>query len=406
MENPKLYLRFAGHRLRPGLDLLARVSAAFGPRIAEPQVRPILRAVDLGCGPGNLTVRLLPLYPKAKVLGVDMSGSMIERARQMHAGKASDRLTFLQKPLEDFSLNDMDGMSPKKFWDIPKMGMSLNLEVDVSPHVSKTQLPRRYIVRILVWHLWQKGLSSRMIASDERVPLTDRWVRKWMRRFEEGHGHVPIEELVLDLPRSGRTEAIIKKMILNHVYLKDYRSTREAAQWMRTKGVIISKNTIQRFLKARGLYPYHRRKVPKMTDDQKKRRVRFAQEWRNHDWSNTLYTDEKDFWLFKAHNPKNNVVWAMNANEVPPMEVAQGAGKLSVWGGISVHGKTDLQFSKGSLNAHAYQKILKKGQPSMLICFPEQDWGFMHDEALLIRRPRSTAGFGKTPSFHMGGLSL
>eukprot|EP00808_Paulinella_micropora_P006573 g67076.t1 len=126
-----------------------------------------------------------------------------------------------------------------------------------------------------------------------------------MRRFEEGHGHVPIEELVLDLPRSGRTEAIIKKMILNHVYLKEYRSSREAAQWMRTKGVIISKNTIQRFLKAR---------------------------------------DEKDFWLFKAHNPKNNVVWAMNANEVPPMEVAQGAGKLIVWGDISVHGKTNLQF--------------------------------------------------------------
>eukprot|EP00808_Paulinella_micropora_P006574 g67077.t1 len=109
MENPKLYLRSQGTGFGRGWTCWLVYLPPSGRAFAEPQVRPILRAVDLGCGPGNLTVRLLPLYPKAKVLGVDMSGSMIERARQMHAGKASDRLTFLQKPLEDFSLNDMDG---------------------------------------------------------------------------------------------------------------------------------------------------------------------------------------------------------------------------------------------------------------------------------------------------------
>eukprot|EP00808_Paulinella_micropora_P025028 g69279.t1 len=224
-----------------------------------------------------------------------------------------------------------------------------------SPRI-KEQLFRRYIVRILVWLLWQKGFSSRRIASDERVvPLTDRWVRKWMRRFEEGHGHAPVEELVLDLPRSGRppkaTKAI-KKMIVKHVYLKDYRSTTEAAKWLRTKGVIISKDTIQRFPQSQGFVS-----LPPQKSSESDRRPK------------------------KRRNPKNNVIWAMNADKVPPVEVAQGAGKLSVWVGISVHGKTDLQFYKGSPNAHAYQKILKKGKPSMRKCFPEQDWTFMHDGA-------------------------
>ena len=47
MWNPDVYLAFADHRGRPFFDLLSRVGAE------KPR-----RVVDLGCGPGNLTVSL------------------------------------------------------------------------------------------------------------------------------------------------------------------------------------------------------------------------------------------------------------------------------------------------------------------------------------------------------------
>jgi trans-aconitate 2-methyltransferase len=68
--DPALYLRFADQRLRPALDLLARIDLD-----APGQV------VDLGCGAGNVTVRLKQRWPAAQILGVDNSPAMLAKAR-------------------------------------------------------------------------------------------------------------------------------------------------------------------------------------------------------------------------------------------------------------------------------------------------------------------------------------
>ncbi|OAN55192.1 trans-aconitate 2-methyltransferase [Paramagnetospirillum marisnigri] len=68
--DPKVYAEFAQPRLRPALDLMARIEADAPVRVA-----------DLGCGPGNVT-RLLKLrWPEAEVTGVDSSPEMLESAR-------------------------------------------------------------------------------------------------------------------------------------------------------------------------------------------------------------------------------------------------------------------------------------------------------------------------------------
>lgn len=67
---PEQYERFACARLRPGLDLLARV--------------PLSRArtmVDLGCGTGALFPALRARYPEARLTGVDSSPTMLAMAR-------------------------------------------------------------------------------------------------------------------------------------------------------------------------------------------------------------------------------------------------------------------------------------------------------------------------------------
>lgn len=69
--NPDVYLAFADHRGRPFFDLLSRVGAE-APR----------RVVDLGCGPGNLTVTLAERWPDATIEAWDSSPEMVAAARE------------------------------------------------------------------------------------------------------------------------------------------------------------------------------------------------------------------------------------------------------------------------------------------------------------------------------------
>jgi trans-aconitate 2-methyltransferase len=73
--DPALYLRHAGPRLRPGIDLISRV-ALDAPR----------RIVDLGCGTGDLTALLAERWPAARVVGLDASPEMLDLARARHPG--------------------------------------------------------------------------------------------------------------------------------------------------------------------------------------------------------------------------------------------------------------------------------------------------------------------------------
>lgn len=75
--DPQQYLRHAGHRARPFLDLLARIS--------ELPARPA-RIADLGCGPGNVTALIADRWPEARITGYDLSPEMLHRASAEYAG--------------------------------------------------------------------------------------------------------------------------------------------------------------------------------------------------------------------------------------------------------------------------------------------------------------------------------
>ncbi|MFC9767441.1 trans-aconitate 2-methyltransferase [Rhodococcus jostii] len=82
MWDPNKYLAFADHRGRPFYELLSRVDAR-SPR----------RVVDLGCGPGNLTVSLAERWPGAVLEASDSSPEMVEAARErgLDAGRQDVR---------------------------------------------------------------------------------------------------------------------------------------------------------------------------------------------------------------------------------------------------------------------------------------------------------------------------
>jgi trans-aconitate 2-methyltransferase len=75
--DPAKYLEFAGPRLRPALDLLARIPHP-GPSVVY----------DLGCGAGNVTRLLRERWPEAAVTGVDSSRAMLAAAAAAAPGVA------------------------------------------------------------------------------------------------------------------------------------------------------------------------------------------------------------------------------------------------------------------------------------------------------------------------------
>jgi trans-aconitate 2-methyltransferase len=67
--NPAQYLKFAGPRLRPALDLLQRID-----------VEAPSSVYDIGAGAGNVTRLIAARWPEARVIGVDSSAEMLGKA--------------------------------------------------------------------------------------------------------------------------------------------------------------------------------------------------------------------------------------------------------------------------------------------------------------------------------------
>jgi trans-aconitate 2-methyltransferase len=82
MWDPSVYRLYGDERSRPFYDLTTRVRSH----------TPAL-IVDLGCGPGNLTVTLTERWPEARIEGFDSSAEMIAAAAELPEAR-SGRVGF------------------------------------------------------------------------------------------------------------------------------------------------------------------------------------------------------------------------------------------------------------------------------------------------------------------------
>ncbi len=85
--DPSQYLKFAGPRARPALDLLAQVG------LEAPE-----SVFDLGCGAGNITRIMAGRWPGSAVTGVDGSADMLAKAQS-----GDDAITWVHADLGHWS---------------------------------------------------------------------------------------------------------------------------------------------------------------------------------------------------------------------------------------------------------------------------------------------------------------
>lgn len=97
MWNPEQYDKLGDYRRRPFAELMSRVGAG-GPQIV----------VDLGCGSGGHTLELALRWPDARVVGVDNSPEMLDKARR---NDSAERVEWVRADVESWDPAQLGGQA-------------------------------------------------------------------------------------------------------------------------------------------------------------------------------------------------------------------------------------------------------------------------------------------------------
>ena len=120
------------------------------------------------------------------------------------------------------------------------------------------------------------------------------WVAKWSSSQE-----------FYDKPRSGRP-------VIEKAKYKRGNCTRKISKQLKNKGLPGSAATVWRYMSRKGWKPLRRKKLPLLSNNQRKARLVLARKYRKFtadEWENFLFSDECPKYLFHLPNPKNDIVW-------------------------------------------------------------------------------------------------
>ncbi len=99
---PDYTMGYSEEMLRTQLRATAENSAAF----VLPYLRPGLRVLDFGCGPGTISVGLARAIAPGEMHGVDMEESLIETARSVAVSQGQDNAIFHVGDVTDLEFED------------------------------------------------------------------------------------------------------------------------------------------------------------------------------------------------------------------------------------------------------------------------------------------------------------
>lgn len=167
--NPDQYLAYAGPRTRAALDLIDRI----------PPVEPgaAVTVYDLGCGTGNITASIAQRWPNARVIGIDSSTDMLNKARKDHKRGSATSI--------DWRLDDIQAWTAKPVADIIYSNAALhwlNQHEQLFPHLL-TQLRPGGILAVqmpLSWHAPSHQIMRDVLENggDNGAPLGDDALRR------------------------------------------------------------------------------------------------------------------------------------------------------------------------------------------------------------------------------------
>lgn len=209
--------------------------------------------------------------------------------------------------------------------------------------------------------LHPKGPKMSRESAAKYLKKSKAFVNKWVERYQD-------TKTVDDLPERGMTRKTTKQQdkIILQIFNKNPRlSLRQAKAKLEQKGINISHESIRNRLHAQKLKWRSTILKPLLSTKHVEKRIAWAQENIERDWSNVIFTDEASFW---AWSPVRRT-WCTPINRLLQRTVKHPV-KVHVWGCFSKHGFGTLHLFTGRLDAKKMVKIYQKALlPSARIWF-------------------------------------
>ena len=229
------------------------------------------------------------------------------------------------------------------------------------------------VKRVQAIQMSEDGIEIEEIMN--RLRVSQRWVYKWIKRAEEGKG-------INDLFRSGRPAVPAEVVEEIHRELHEGQSMRGVKRQLEAEGKSVSMGSVMNMAHRTGLHARKRRRKPRMSEEQKQRRVDFAEKHgKGRYWTNIVFTDEKVF----VCGDRSPWVWVEDWEEPEPMESQKYPPSVMVWGGICKFGVLPLHcVRKGqTLTAEYYQRILAGHltEPANKWFGKKDNWKLLQDNA-------------------------
>lgn len=207
---------------------------------------------------------------------------------------------------------------------------------------------KRFEVVFLCSH--PKGPKMSVGQAANYTKKSQSFVRKWIQRYRESNS-------VDDLPRSGAKRKTTKreeKQIINLYSTKPMLSLRQGQQILKNKGIHVSTETLRSRLRDHDIKFRSVIKKPLLTQNHVKKRIAWAKENLERDWSNVVFTDEASFWARSTISH----TWSKSRKRFVIRTVKHPI-KIHVWGCFSKQGFGNLYAFNFNLNAEKMIKIYK-----------------------------------------------
>ena len=188
------------------------------------------------------------------------------------------------------------------------------------------------------------GNTQRLSASIIGKPLS--FVKRWWHR-----------EDLLDHYGGGKRLVVTRQLIeriKNRAYLKNHQSTRVIARAMH-----VSHSTVARAVHLLAFKPYHHIKKLILSEKKKQLRVAWAKKFKNQNWGKVLFTDEKIVRCVSHPNSKNDIVWALPGDVIPPAPNDRHSSKMNVSAAVWSNGRSEIFVFSENLASPLYIKILR-----------------------------------------------
>uniref|UniRef100_A0A7I4Z4K4 Paired domain-containing protein n=1 Tax=Haemonchus contortus TaxID=6289 RepID=A0A7I4Z4K4_HAECO len=223
--------------------------------------------------------------------------------------------------------------------------------------------------------------GTKMSVLSQQYNLAKSTISKIFKRYRT-------RGFVMRTYRSGRprkTTPRVDSLILR-ASMGDSRATASdiRKQVTSSSGISISQSTVQRRLRAGGLFGRRPSKKPLVSAKNRKARLDFARKhlaWNRDDWKKVLFSDESKFCLFGS----DGIMYIrrpVNKRCDPKYQiplVKHRGGSVMLWGCFSLSGVGPLVRIQGNMNSAQCKDILE----NVMLPFANQNlptrWIFQHD---------------------------